>query len=589
MEFDLLHTAPVLLLLQQISIAWQGKAKQLRQDRPHRLASFANHQRVRRPRRKFSWLMVFCADRDLLLPKTVKVVSGALAAALVMGTTSRAAADAKRLATFTEGPAPRLELDQSPLVPGALELEVRFLGARPLCYSYSVVLSHGTPQRAPAPAEPRQAEWFPQPGPATEAIDLGGADGARTMLGEARQALERALVEARSQASLESVWAECDANAGNPDAQRWRVETIARIVAIKAGPGGTWRRAVERSFAVARAVRNMMDRMQSQPELERELAQRAQAAAQAERDEREASAQVAAAAKAGRKPTPEVASRHERAKAALSQANLALEETRKHLADRARSQGLAEAAYGFEEQTRMAARSLGQIVHEVERARALLARSPSGFLRHVAPGREIVLSVVRTRLRRGLAAPGDPGEAFESPTIETLSPILFDVGVGPGLTLRRTEAYGLGVAPLERPGEPPGPVATRVIRTEEAINVDGVVSLSAYIWGRRYLDETILDARQLLPRPMLGLSMRDPFSSIYVGGQIDPVQFVDVSFGARWHTRERLIGPALGQPALLDENGNPAEPVTQDEYVVSPFVAVTFSTDLLHRWIRRGF
>jgi hypothetical protein len=47
-----------------------------RQYRPLRLASSALHHRVRRPRRKFSWLLVFCADRDLLLPKTVAVVLG---------------------------------------------------------------------------------------------------------------------------------------------------------------------------------------------------------------------------------------------------------------------------------------------------------------------------------------------------------------------------------------------------------------------------------------------------------------------------------------------------------------------------------
>src|SRR5688572_14608880 len=285
----------------------------------------------------------------------------ALAAALISWVAVPAAADGKRLITFVEGPAPRIELDQSPLVPGALELEVRFIDPRPLCYAYSVTLSHGAPPRVPAPAEARQAEWFPQPGPGPEAIDLGGADGARTMLGEARQALERALMEARSQGSLESVWAECDANSGSTDAQRWRVETIARIVAIKAGPGGPWRRAVERSFAVARAVRNMVDRMRSQPELERELAQREQALAQTEREERDASAPIAAASRTGRKPSQEVASRHERARQALSHASVALDETKKQISDRARSQGLAEAAYGFEEQARTAARALGQI------------------------------------------------------------------------------------------------------------------------------------------------------------------------------------------------------------------------------------
>src|SRR5687768_10071536 len=122
----------------------------------------------------------------------------ALFAALTSCIAFPAAADSKRLITFVEGPAPRIELDQSPLVPGALELEVRFIDPRPLCYAYSVTLAHGASPRVPAPAETGQAEWFPHPGPGPEAIDLGGADGARTMLGEARQALERALMEARS-------------------------------------------------------------------------------------------------------------------------------------------------------------------------------------------------------------------------------------------------------------------------------------------------------------------------------------------------------------------------------------------------------
>jgi hypothetical protein len=64
----------LLVLLRQISVVRDEIARQLRRKRPYRLAAPAGHERVHRPRRKFSWLLVFCADRDLLLPKTVAVV-----------------------------------------------------------------------------------------------------------------------------------------------------------------------------------------------------------------------------------------------------------------------------------------------------------------------------------------------------------------------------------------------------------------------------------------------------------------------------------------------------------------------------------
>jgi hypothetical protein len=48
--------------------------RKTRRNRLHRLAFLPLYDRVRRPRRNFSWLLVFCADRDLLVPKTVAVV-----------------------------------------------------------------------------------------------------------------------------------------------------------------------------------------------------------------------------------------------------------------------------------------------------------------------------------------------------------------------------------------------------------------------------------------------------------------------------------------------------------------------------------
>ena len=120
-------------------------------------------------------------------------------------------------------------------------------------------------------------------------------------------------------------------------------------------------------------------------------------------------------------------------------------------------------------------------------------------------------------------------------------------------------------------------------RTEKKLIVDGVLSLSGYIWGARYLDDRVFDLEFLYPRPMVGLSLTEPTTTLYAGLQIDPIQFVDISAGVRWGTVQSLIGyrGTAANPTL------PAEPVVREEVKPSGFVAVTFSTDLVWRWVRR--
>jgi hypothetical protein len=118
--------------------------------------------------------------------------------------------------------------------------------------------------------------------------------------------------------------------------------------------------------------------------------------------------------------------------------------------------------------------------------------------------------------------------------------------------------------------------------------LDAVLSLSAYIWGRRYFDDVVFDAAQLAPRPFIGMSLADPLDVLYAGVSIDPIQFLDVSGGVRIANEEVLLGPQPLDRALVDDNGEPQPPVTRKEFRASGFVAVTISTNLIYAWIRSG-
>jgi hypothetical protein len=117
--------------------------------------------------------------------------------------------------------------------------------------------------------------------------------------------------------------------------------------------------------------------------------------------------------------------------------------------------------------------------------------------------------------------------------------------------------------------------------------LDGTVTLSAYIWGPRYLDGEVFAWEQLLPRPMIGLSLTQPFSSLYLGAQFDPFpQFLDVSVGARVYSATELSGPAEGAPAQTDHDTNPVSPATRKVTSCAPFIALTASTDLFTGWLK---
>ena len=242
---------------------------------------------------------------------------------------------------------------------------------------------------------------------------------------------------------------------------------------------------------------------------------------------------------------------------------------------------LHASALGLERYVTATLALVHRIQEDLQRAQTRLASAPAAAIRHVAANRKVVIEVQRSRLDRG-----SPEAALDTVTVtseayESLHPILFDVGIGPSVTFHNTEDYGLG---QKASGQPPN-----VKRTEDGANVDVVVSMSMYIWGYRYLDDGIFDAKQLLPRPMIGLSMDQPFSSIYLGAQLDPIQFLDISVGARAYSTNHLIAPEEGQLAYTDTDGDPTEPVLRRGVTTQLFVSLTASTDLFQRWIQRSF
>lgn len=222
-----------------------------------------------------------------------------------------------------------------------------------------------------------------------------------------------------------------------------------------------------------------------------------------------------------------------------------------------------------------------RLQQDLEDAHIRLASSPTVITRTYEPGERVKVVVRRTRLEKGKLAPGAESAVSSAQAYRTLSPILFDIGVGPALTLKNVEEYGLATRVDGR-----GP---NVTRTRDDLNVDGVLSLSMYLWGSRYLDDTLFRWQQLLPRPMIGVSMSQPFESIYVGGQIDPIQFLDVSFGARAYSTEFLLNPPAGRPAYTNEAGEPQQPALRKGVTTQAFIALTFSTDLVQRWIAGSF
>ncbi|MCC6214074.1 MAG: hypothetical protein IT376_04350 [Polyangiaceae bacterium] len=500
------------------------------------------------------------------------------AAALAILTTSTAGALADpderpvRVVTFTDGDAARVEVDGDTALHGDSVVELQLKGTNPLCYAYSTNLraeASTVPARRPAPTKAAAP---------IAAVTYDTAEAAAAGLKEAREAVAAALAAARRDASVDDVWRGCRTT---PDvaSQRARVELANEQLGAH---GDEWMAAIVRARAAVSAARAAAQSAPPPEVAAGELALARQGVLDAEREERQASERLAAARTGGRKPPEDVVAAAERATQAANGARSRLSEAERRLTSAHRGLEIRQTALALDDEARAGERELVRIETEVTRAVALLAAAPSTVRRSLAAGEDVTVRITKVPLVRGRPMRGAK-QTFASPQIVALRPILFDVGFGPTFTFRNTQEYGLGV---RNTSESPQ-IRTRVVRTRDGLNFDGMVAVSAYVWGRRYLDDRVFDWRFLLPRPVVGASVAQPFSSGYAGLSIDPVQFVDVSAGLRWYEREKLIAPTVGSIAAPAEDGTPAEPVTQREVRRDVFVAVTASTDLFARWFGR--
>jgi hypothetical protein len=193
---------------------------------------------------------------------------------------------------------------------------------------------------------------------------------------------------------------------------------------------------------------------------------------------------------------------------------------------------------------------------------------------HVDVNQAINVEVTQTRLVNGKVPDKANAESLGVGNLYTLRPIWVDVGIGPSLTFRNTRAYGLDAN-------------HEVALTQDALNIDGVITFSVYWFEPRYLDGTTVAWKQLIPRPTLGASLTQPFSSLYLGLQVDPfLQFLDISFGWRVYSETQLLGPPEGSLANKDAMGNPVAPSTKMGLTAAPFLSVSASTDLFVTWLK---
>jgi hypothetical protein len=160
-------------------------------------------------------------------------------------------------------------------------------------------------------------------------------------------------------------------------------------------------------------------------------------------------------------------------------------------------------------------------------------------------------------------------------TLHTLSPLYVDVGLGPAWIFNDTQTWSISSAP--------GATVGTVTHSNQP-NFDGVVSLSGYVCGPRYYDGSLRIAgkkywNQWCPRPMLGLSMKSAFSSVYMGWQFDPIQFIDITGGFYFYSRPEPVG-AL--PLHVVPSGTLA---TENVFAYSGFISITSSVNLFASWI----
>jgi hypothetical protein len=481
-------------------------------------------------------------------------------------------ADERREVVFTDGASPRLIASGDRYVGGSLELEIRFEKVNPLCYAYSTNVGSSRVAATDAVIPPRAPAISPLGSLAPAAFtDVEQAFAAVTA---AQDDLDELLHAAEFQVSLEAVWAACDGG-GDFEAQRARVDSAAQIVAEKLDAGGPWRERLVRAQATALGAARIARQAETEgPSESHEVDSRRAAALESERHEQSLRSANA---------RPE---RLEEAARDLAAAQRTLREAELRVARRMRAADLGRSADRLGEQVQKTVSRFDAIARGVNRARGLIAQSPTAIRRHFGSGETAAVVVERTRLERGEPLAGSPSQQFQVPAFETLSPVILDLSIGPALAIgSNTSKYETVWSPRNAEDNTS---TWRVARTEQGLDADALISISAYIWKRRYFDDTVWSAWQLIPRPMIGISLRRPFDALYAGAQIDPIQYVNIGGGVRFATTEKLVGPQPLDRALIDTNGDPQPPVTRDEVTARGFITLTVSTNLIYRWLSRG-
>jgi hypothetical protein len=342
---------------------------------------------------------------------------------------------------------------------------------------------------------------------------------------------------------------------------------------------GSWRQVLERAEATALGGKRLARDLEiGEQEALQEVEARKTALSEVERKEQALREQLA---KGG--PTRKLKADLDDALRDIAGAQRRLREAELKLNRHRRAGDLGRAAERLADRVTHSLDALSANVAEVNRARSLLARTPTAIRRRFRPGVTVGVIVERARLERGERVEGRRTQAFQVPAYETLRPVIMDLGIGPSLGIgHNTAHYTTEFSPRSIDDTT---TAYRVVRTEQGIQADVLVTLSAYLWQSRYFDEGVFDAMQLVPRPMIGVSLAHPLSTFYAGLSIDPIQFLDISGGVRWANEERLIGPAPGERALVTPSGDPQPPVTREEVRPMGFVSISVSTNLLYSWI----
>ena len=424
----------------------------------------------------------------------------------------------RRVVVFHDGKVPRIEASGDKYVHGELEIEIQFVNTNPLCFAYSVN-GKAVPESRSRSDQSIADEMVLASAEGT--LEFTSLEKAETALRARMQDLATLREEATSQASLAPAWEAClwaDPPSRVINVQRKHISEVDKLLRLRLGSSGAWTRILLSSVDTLTSVRRQVFQLSSADE--------ASPAGQMLRDKVFAS----------------------------------MEALERYIA---------------------ATLSLvRQLQDDLQQAQTRLASTPASTTRSVSTNRRVTIEIERARLDQGQLHPALDTITVTSEAYETLSPILFNIGLGPSLTFENRKEYGLGQNHSDQ--------RPNIMLTENSANIDVVVSLSVYLWGYRYLNDDVLAARQFAPRPMLGLSLHQPFSSIYFGLQIDPLQFLDISFGARMYSASTLVNAHEGQVAIADADGNAAPPMTQSRMTTQMFVALTASTDLFHRWIKRS-